>query len=161
MGNYRDLRDWLKMVEGIGELKKVKEEVDWDEELSAITYMAGKQKASPALLFEKIKGYPQGSRVLSNILGSSLRRVALSMGLSTDLNTIQMIKGARDAYKKPVPPKEIAAAEAPINENIVSGEDVDLFAFPSPKMWPRDGGRYIGTGDVVITRDPELSLIHI
>ena len=161
MGNYRDLRDWLKMVEGIGELKKVKEEVDWDEELSAITYMAGKQKASPALLFEKIKGYPQGSRVLSNILGSSLRRVALSMGLSTDLNTIQMIKGARDAYKKPVPPKEIAAAEAPVNENIVSGEDVDLFAFPSPKMWPRDGGRYIGTGDVVITRDPEHGHLNL
>jgi 4-hydroxy-3-polyprenylbenzoate decarboxylase len=123
--------------------------------------MAAKQKASPALLFEKIKGYPQGFRVLSNILGSSLRRIALSMGLSMDLSTIQMIKEARDLYKNPIPPEEIAQGEAPVNENIVLGKDVDLYAFPAPKMWPHDGGRYIGTGDVVITRDPEHGHLNL
>lgn len=161
MGNFRDLRDWLKKAEEVGELKVVNEEVDWDEELSAITYMAAKQKASPALLFEKIKGYPQGFRVLSNILGSSLRRIALSMGLSMDLSTIQMIREARDLYKNPIPPEEIAQGEAPVNENIVLGEDVDLYAFPALKMWPHDGGRYIGTGDVVITRDPEHGHLNL
>ncbi|UCG63795.1 MAG: UbiD family decarboxylase, partial [Deltaproteobacteria bacterium] len=45
--------------------------------------------------------------------------------------------------------------EAPVNENIVMGDDVDLYLFPAPKMWPLDGGRYIGTGDVIITKDPE------
>ena len=44
MGNYRDLRDWLKRVEEIGEVKVIDEEVDWNEELTAITYMAAKKK---------------------------------------------------------------------------------------------------------------------
>jgi UbiD family decarboxylase len=92
MANYRDLRDWLKMVEEIGELEVIREEVDWSEELTAITYMAGKKKGSPALLFENIKGYPKGYRVLSNILGSSLRRIALTMGLPLELPALEMIR---------------------------------------------------------------------
>lgn len=155
MGSFRDLRDWLGMVEALGELKKIGAEVDWNEELTAITYMAGKKSGSPALLFEKIKDHRRGYRVLSNILGSSLKRIALSMGLPTDLTTMEMIKGARDVYKKPIPPVEIPREEAPVNQNVMMGKDVDLSIFPVPKMWPLDGGRYIGTGDVVITRDPD------
>lgn len=161
MGNFRDLRVWLKKVEEIGELNVIEKEVDWDEELTAITYMAAKKKASPALLFENIKGYPKGYRVLSNILGSSLNRIALSMGLPVDLSAMQMIKGAREVYKSPVPPEEISQGAAPINENVLMGDDVNLFDFPSPKMWPLDGGRYIGTGDVVITKDPELGHLNL
>ena len=47
---WRDLRDWLKEVEKIGELVRISEEVDWDEELSAITYLTGKKIGGPALL---------------------------------------------------------------------------------------------------------------
>jgi UbiD family decarboxylase len=43
----------------------------------------------------------------------------------------------------------------------MTGEDVDLYAFPAPKMWPRDGGRYIGTGDVVITRDRDSGHLNV
>lgn len=161
MSNFRDLRVWLKKVEDIGELHIIDKEVDWDEELAAITYMAAKKKESPALLFENIKGYSQGYRVLSNILGSSLNRIALSMGLPVNLSTMQLIKGAREAYKNPVPPEEISRVDAPVNENVLMGDDIDLFDFPSPKMWPLDGGRYIGTGDVVITKDPELGHLNL
>jgi len=161
MGNFRDLRDWLEKAEKIGELKTIKEEVDWNEELTAITYMVAKKEGSPALLFEKIKGYPEGHRVLSNILGSSLRRIALTFGLPVDLSTMDMIKEARDIYKKPIPPEVIDKGQAPVNENIVKGDDVNLFDFPAPKMWPLDGGRYIGTGDVVITKDPEKGHLNL
>ena len=154
MGNFRDLRGWLKKVEEINELNVIQEEVDWDEELSAVTYMAGKENGSPALLFENIKGYPEGFRVLSNILGSSLRRIALTLGLPMNLSTMDMIRQTKEIYKRPIPPDVIDKEKALVNENIVMGKDVDLYAFPSPKMWPLDGGRYIGTGDVVITKDP-------
>ena len=40
-------------------------------------------------------------------------------------------------------------------DNLDEGDTVDLFKFPVPKWHPLDGGRYIGTGDMVITRDPE------
>ena len=155
MRKLRDLRDWLKKVEEMGELQLINEEVDWNEELSAITYMAAKKKGSPALLFNKIKEYPEGFRILSNILGSSLNRIALSLGLPPNLSAIDMIEQTKDIYKKKIPPQIVDEKEAPVNENIVMGDDVDLYLFPAPKMWPLDGGRYIGTGDVVITKDPE------
>ena len=82
---WKDLRDWLKEVEKIGELARITEEVDWDEELSALTYLTGKKIGGPALLFENIKGYQKGNRVLSNILGSSLNRIALALGLPLNL----------------------------------------------------------------------------
>jgi len=41
------------------------------------------------------------------------------------------------------------------------GNDVNLYLFPSPKMWPLDGGRYIGTADVVITKDPEDGTLNV
>jgi len=161
MGHYRDLRDWLKQVEAIGELRTVKEEVDWEEELTAVTYMVGKEKGGPALLFENVKGYGDGKRVLSNILGSSLRRIALACGLPTELSTMELIQKTRNLYQNPIPPEIIDPKAAPVNENIVAGADVDLYQFPAPKMWPLDGGRYIGTGDVVITKDPEKGHLNL
>jgi len=155
MGSFKDLRDWLDKINEIGELKIISEEVDWNEELSAITYMVAKKKASPALLFEKIKGYPEGFRVLTNILGSSLNRIAITLGLPLNLSSLEMIKKTKDIYKIKIPPKIIEKEEAPINENILIDDDVNLYLFPSLKMWPLDGGRYIGTADVVITKDPE------
>jgi len=154
MQSFKDLRDWLKEIEKMGELKTINEEVDWDEELSAITYMVAKNHGSPALLFENIKDYSQGYRVLSNIFGSSLRRIGYTLGLPPDLSALEMIRKTKDIFKNPIPPTIIDKDEAPINENILMGEDVDITMFPAPKMWPLDGGRYIGTGDVVITKDP-------
>ena len=72
-----DLRDWLKQVEAIGELTHVHEPVERDEEMSAISYLVAKQKPSPAILFDTIKGFeksPIGARSLWNVLGPSVRR---------------------------------------------------------------------------------------
>jgi UbiD family decarboxylase len=136
MENFRDLRDWLNQVKEIGELKVINEETDWNEELAAITYMAAKKQGSPALLFEKIKGYPEGFRILTNILGTSLSRIALSLGLPLNLSTLDMISRTKEIYKNRIPPQVVNKKNAPVNENIVMGEDVDLYLFPAPKMWP-------------------------
>ncbi len=47
MGNYRDLRDWLSKVEDMGELIAIKEEVDWNEELTAINIWLARKKVAP------------------------------------------------------------------------------------------------------------------
>ncbi len=49
----------------------------------------------------------------------------------------------------------------PILENVLQGDNVDLFRFPTPRWQDQDGGRYIGTGDTVITRDPEEGWINV
>ncbi|HUF40816.1 MAG TPA: hypothetical protein VMR20_02570 [Verrucomicrobiae bacterium] len=58
--SYNDLRGWIRKVGEIGELKVI-EGADWDLEISALSVLASKHKEnSPALLFDRIKDYPQG-----------------------------------------------------------------------------------------------------
>ena len=156
----KDLRDWLQEVENIGELHKISEEVDWDEEMSAIVYMASQKPEAPAFLFEKIKGSPEGYRALYNIF-TSLDKLALSLRLPTGRPALELIQLIRDKLSKRIAPEIVDSKSAPVNENIDFGDDIDLYKFPAPKMWPLDGGRYIGTADVVITRDPDSGWINL
>jgi 3-polyprenyl-4-hydroxybenzoate decarboxylase len=55
---WNDLRGWLAAVEEIGELVKIEAPTDWNEEISGITYLVGKKKGGPALLFDNIKPSP-------------------------------------------------------------------------------------------------------
>jgi 4-hydroxy-3-polyprenylbenzoate decarboxylase len=76
---YQDLREWIKALDRAGELVRVREEVNPILEIAEITDRASKagkrggNAGGPALLFEKVKGYP-GARVLMNQFGSEARR---------------------------------------------------------------------------------------
>jgi len=69
--NYKDLREFLAKAEVFGELKTI-HDVHWDKEMGAITEILYREKAekSPALLFDRIKGYPEGFRCLYGMLNS-------------------------------------------------------------------------------------------
>jgi 3-polyprenyl-4-hydroxybenzoate decarboxylase len=56
---YTDLRDWIQKVDALGELRKV-EGADWNLEMGAITEVYARNEPYPAILFDKIKDYPQG-----------------------------------------------------------------------------------------------------
>jgi len=47
------------------------------------------------------------------------------------------------AVKEVIPARELK--DGPVFENIVDGDTVDTFAFPSPRFYELDGGRYFGT----------------
>jgi 4-hydroxy-3-polyprenylbenzoate decarboxylase len=158
---WRDLREWLALIERNELLMRVRQVVDPDEELSAITYMAARRDHSPALLFENLKGDRFGARVLANMLGASKERYAIAVGIDPSLSTAAMITATRDIMKRRLPPIEIPAREAPVNEVVVRGQEIDLAKLPIPKFWPGDGGRYIGTGDITFTRDPETGRINV
>jgi len=51
--------------------------------------------------------------------------------------------------------------DGPVMENVHEGEEVDIFEFPIPVHHELDGGRFIGTGDCVITRDPEEGWVNL
>ncbi|MDR2240532.1 MAG: UbiD family decarboxylase [Zoogloeaceae bacterium] len=146
------LGDWLEQVEKIGEVKHITAPVDSDLELGSITYMNGKTVGGPTLLFENIKGYP-GGRLLFNPYGTSLNRVAISIREELGKTPIEYTKILADKMKKRIPPKFIEAKDAPVNQNIDRDDKVNVNKFPAPTMWPRDGGKYIGTADSVITQD--------
>jgi 4-hydroxy-3-polyprenylbenzoate decarboxylase len=158
---WRDLRDWLRLVEAAGEVKRIDAPVDPDEELAAITFMAGRTKATPALLFNNLVGNRGDARVLSNMLGASKERYALAVGLDPKLSTSDMIFATRDLMKRRLQPIHIPKRDAPVNEIVLQGADIDVTAYPSPKFWPGDGGRYIGTGNITFTRDPDSGRINV
>ncbi|MEE9612040.1 MAG: UbiD family decarboxylase [Desulfatiglandales bacterium] len=159
-----DLRDWLDKVDGAGELKRI-EGAHWDLEIGCITAMSWEKGLnSPALLFDGIKDYPSGYRVITNSI-STPNRIALMLGLPLG----QSIKEYVEAFRVKLPEWRAKSDEflpepvsdGPILENIHDGDEIDLFEFPSPKFNPLDGGRYIGTGDAVITRDPDTGQVNI
>ena len=82
---FRDLRQFLGVLEAQGELARVRAEVDWNLELGAVSRRALDLRG-PALLFESVKEY-KGARVLANLFGrskSSHARFALAMGMPAE-----------------------------------------------------------------------------
>ena len=158
---WKDLREWIRLIDARGLLKRIAAPVDLDEELSAITFMATRSEAAPALMFENIKDGVPGMSVLTNMLGASAKRYAVAMGLDDGLSTRDMIAASRRVMRRRIAPRMIAKRDAPVNDVVQTGADIDLMRFPSPKFWPGDGGRYIGTGDITFTRDPVSGRINV
>ena len=158
---WRDLREWIELVEKQGLLARIGAQVDKHEELAAVTLMAAQTEGAPALLFENIKGDELGARVLSNMLGSSAARYALTVGLDPRLSVPQLIRETRQLGSRKLPPKRVAKTQAPVNEVILLGSEIDLAKFPAPTFWPGDGGPYIGSGDVTFTSDPVSGRINV
>jgi UbiD family decarboxylase len=158
--SMRDLRQWLREAEGLGEVRKVAG-ADWNIEIGAITELAQHRENGPAVLFDEVKGYPKGHRILVNSLGS-LRRTALTLGLDTNVTSaMELVKAWRARSKKilPIPAKTVESG--PVMEHVDTGSAVNVLKFPTPKWHEHDGGRYIGTGSVDITRDPEEGWVNL
>ena len=158
---WRDLRGWVARIEQHGELARITAEVDPHEELGAVTLLASRQDKSPALLFQTLKGDSSNSRILINMLGASRERYALAVGLDPGATTPEMIQATRSIMSAPIPPVMIPKEQAPVNEVVLTGKDIDLTAFPVPTFWPADGGRFIGTGDITFTASPETGRINV
>ncbi|MDD2767460.1 MAG: 4-hydroxy-3-polyprenylbenzoate decarboxylase [Methylococcus sp.] len=164
---YRDLRDFIARLEGIGELRRIGVSVDPHLEVTEICDRTLKAEG-PALLFE----HPKGSSVplLGNLFGTP-RRVALGMGetsvealrevgrLLASLKEPEPPKGMRDAFEKMplyrqvlnMAPKEVR--NAPCQQEVLRGSEVDLGSYPIQTCWPGDAGPLI-TWPLVITRGP-------
>ena len=158
-----DLRTFIEKAEALGEIKTVKG-LHWDKEVGTFTEMTYRAKPvnTPALLFDRIADYPEGYRCLYGMLASQ-RRFGLATGLDIDANLTRM--DLLKAYRKKmsnrttIPPCFVDTG--PVMENVISGDDVDVLKFPVPIHHELDGGRYIGTADAVITRDPDSGWINL
>ncbi|MDO8691095.1 MAG: UbiD family decarboxylase [Dehalococcoidia bacterium] len=154
---FRDLREYLAKLEEEGEVQHVEEEVDWDLEVGAIIRHVYDLRA-PAPLFEKIKGYPKGYRLFGAPAGFSRQgreyaRIALAMGMKPEASLAELIEEYIKRRKAPLKP--IIVNGGPCKENILLGDKVDLLKFPAPLLHAGDGGRYIGTWHLIVTRDPD------
>jgi 4-hydroxy-3-polyprenylbenzoate decarboxylase len=164
---YRDLRDFIAQLEALGELKRISHPADPKLEITEICDRTLKAQG-PALLFENPKGY--SIPLLGNLFGTP-HRVALGMGedsvealrevgkLLAFLKEPDPPKGMRDAFSKlplfkqvlNMNPRELK--NAPCQEAMLFGNDIDLGRYPVQTCWPGDAGPLI-TWALVVTRGP-------
>ena len=142
----------------IGELKQI-DGADWNLEIGCLTELMAEQEG-PLLLFDNVPGYPKGFRIAANVLATA-RRFALALGLPTDAPKLEILRTWRNKIRDLKPFAPIEVATGPILENILEGDKVDLGIFPTPKWHEHDGGRYIGTGDMVVVKDPDSGWINV
>ncbi|HXP30993.1 MAG TPA: UbiD family decarboxylase [Stellaceae bacterium] len=152
---HDDLREFIARTERAGELLRIKG-VDWRLEMGALTEIIYQTKTEdpPAILFEDIPGYPPGMRVLAGATNSS-KRLALTLGFAEPQGPLDVVRAYRDRMKIHAPILPRMVATGPVLENIDRDDAVDVLKFPVPFLHEHDGGRYIGTHDLVVMRDPE------
>jgi 4-hydroxy-3-polyprenylbenzoate decarboxylase len=164
---YKDLREFIAMLEAQGELKRIKTEVDPHLEMTEICDRTLRAEG-PALLFENPKGYD--TPVLANLFGTP-KRVALGMGADS-VASLRDVGHLLATLKEPEPPKGFKDAlgklplykqvlnmspklinKPPCQQYVMSGDAVDLSKLPIQTCWPDDAGPLI-TWPLVITRGP-------
>lgn len=156
-----DLRDWLEAVRAMDELVDVSS-ADWNLEIGAVSQMSYRRADPSAVLFDDIPGYPSGFRVLTGSL-SNARRMALTLRMGTDYDDARLVS---ELTGRPLEWEARAAefdphvvTDGPVFENVIEN-NVDLLKFPAPLWNKGDGGRFIGTGCMVLTSDPVTGVIN-
>src|SRR6266496_4212100 len=132
--NASDLDAWLEKVEALGELKRITAEVDPNLEAATITYLVGNEK-SPALLFENIKGHP-GHRALYNMIGCNLSRFCLMIGEQPVDHPLQAVELLKQKMGRKMKPQDVPADHVLANQNVLTGDAIDIRRFPAQRMWP-------------------------
>ena len=161
MANPLDLRAWLDEIRKLGELRDVRG-ADCNLELGAISELNVKKDLPPALLFDAIKGYPKGFRVLT-CSTSSPARLSSILRLEiqhTHKGLVEALRGKPAQWQAQAPNYDpVVVSSGPVLENVQ--KEPDLLKFPSPLWHEMDGGRYIGTGCSVVTRDFDSDWVNV
>ncbi len=128
---FEDLRGWIEALRDEGELQEIDVEVDWDCELGTIARKTFGQGHGPALLFNNIGGYGPDDDVYSRRVFtgglSNYTRVAMMLGLPKDAPVRDLVLATRHFLQQRVEPVEVF--EGKVKENIVTGDDIDIYLF--------------------------------
>jgi 4-hydroxy-3-polyprenylbenzoate decarboxylase len=155
---YKDLRGFIKQVDELGALRRING-ADPKFELGGITEVAAGAIECPALLFDRIKGYEKGFRVFTNAT-TTPQRAALALGIDPALAPLDALKAWMQRRQALTTHKPIEVDKAPFLENSMRGRKVDLRQLPAPYWHRKDGGPFIGSGSVVVMRDPDGGWIN-
>ena len=149
---FQGIKEFVSALEEAGELRRIKEPVSAELEITEITDRISKAKG-PALLFEKVKGH--SAPLLINAFGSE-KRMAMALGVDNvdeigreieELVQMPLPTGIMDKLKMipkvarfaKYPPKSVSSG--PCQEVVL--DPLSLEFLPILKCWPQDGGRFI------------------
>jgi menaquinone biosynthesis decarboxylase len=157
---FSDLQDFVRHLEQVGQLKRVRVEVDPELEATEIAQRVLREQG-PALLFERPKG--SSTPLVMNLFGT-MERVRAALGrdpaeIGNELiqtfqrvnpPSIRKLWESRHVIQRALMthPRRVRSAES---QEVV--EPPDLSALPILKCWPDDAGRFITYG-MVLTQHP-------
>ncbi len=165
---FNSLREFIALLEVSDELVRITEPVSPVLQITEITDRVSKSPGGgKALLFENVEG--SAMPVLINAFGST-KRMAMSLGvedveeIADDIKQMLHMKQPETLGDKlaalpmllkaaKFPPK-VVNGNAPCQEVVLTGNQINLLDFPILQCWPDDGGRFI-TLPCVITKSPE------
>ena len=141
----KDLRGYLDLLREKGWLDEINEPRDLH---TLAATMKEQEKKERTILFNHIPGYD--ASMVNNLFANRSFLAALF-----DCPVEDVTKVFSKRYEQRITP--VMAAEAPVQELVYTGSDIDVMRFPFIKHSPKDGGRYISAG-VVIAKDPETGV---
>jgi 4-hydroxy-3-polyprenylbenzoate decarboxylase len=147
-----DLRKFIVAAQSAGELSIV-DGADPHLEVGAIYELSQEKLYPPVLLFQNMQGCNPAFRILSNV------RYAHFVVGDLTLERLKEYRKRPKENKNPIAPRVVETG--PLFENVKQGRDVNVLDFPQPKWHAQDGGAYIGTECLVITKDPDSDWINI
>ena len=168
MAGCDDLRDFLRLLEREGDLRRIGRPIDPRLEVTEVCRRV-LHAGGPALLFE----HPVGAEMplLGNLFGTT-HRVALGVGRS-DVGQLRELGETLAALREPEPPRSLRTLvgdlalysqalnlpakrvrRAPFQALQAGAGELDLAALPVPVCWPEDAGPLI-TWAMVVTRGPD------
>ncbi|HEY3313825.1 MAG TPA: UbiD family decarboxylase [Bacillota bacterium] len=148
----KDLRSYLADLEAAGEILHIKKEVDVAKNVGGLAWQAENYQGKAAM-FENVKGYP-GWKVASYLNGSR-RRLAIGIGTTPD----KFIPYWRQMLQKGLTPTKMVK-EAPCQEIVWTGDQVDLSKLPIHTHSDLCAGPYVG-GGLGIVKDPETGIRNV
>ena len=173
---YRSLREFIARLESAGRLNRVSAPVSPHLEMTEIqTRLIAEE--GPAVLFENVVG-DAGTRydmpVLVNLFGT-VERVA--WGMNREPGQLREVGETLAFLRQPEPPsgwreavemlpllntvramKPRTVGDGPVQEVVLTGDDIDLARLPIQTCWPGEPAPLI-TWPLVVTRGPSRSRI--
>jgi 2,5-furandicarboxylate decarboxylase 1 len=146
---YQDFREFLDALRSAGELLELDRAISPNLEVAKAMRKSA-SLSGPALIFKNTgTAFPLVGGVYNT------RAKALVALQTTEQEVFDRILRGLSSR---IPP--IVVADAPVHENIIMGDAVDLSQLPVAKYSPDDGGPYITAG-IVVSKDPETGLPDI
>lgn len=164
--NYPDLHDHLKALDDAGLLVTVDREINKDTEMHPLVrwqFRGGiEEKDRKAFLFTNVvdtKGKKFDMPVAVGVLAANRKIYAMGMGCAVE----EVQKRWSEAIANPISPKPISGEEAPCQEIVIEGRELDepgnaLDALPVPISTPGWDVGPVATLTQFVTKDPDNGL---
>ena len=151
-----DLRGYLQYLEDTHpeELLRISKEVDPDFGVSGILHRLEADNHFKAVIFENVKG--SDVPLIANMHGG-FERLRYALGMEEgDIDAFLAECAARQ--ENPIPP--VTVENAPVQEVVLTGDDIDVGKFPICTYHELDAGKFITAG-LAVMRDPDTGINNI